>query len=97
MARLCSSCGKALDTVKVPGRGENCQFCNADLKACNNCRFFESSSYNECSEPQAERVTLKDRSNYCDYFEYREDEPPASCPSDPKDPLDKLKGLFKDS
>lgn len=70
--KVCFSCRKALEISGKPGRGDECPHCGADLKCCLNCRFFDSSAYNECAEPQADRVLDKDRSNYCEYFEFRE-------------------------
>ena len=33
-----------------------------------NCRFHDPSAYNECREPNAERVSDRDRANRCEYF-----------------------------
>lgn len=98
MAKICFTCKKELDITGRTGRGDNCRFCDADLKSCLNCTFFDPSSYNECRETQAERVTTKDRSNYCDYFEFAESGTTGITASHDKaeDPLDKLKSLFKD-
>ena len=99
MAKICFSCKKNLDLSGRPGRGDSCPFCTADQKACLNCRFYDDSSYNECNEPQAERILEKNRSNYCDYFEFADSSATDVAMSDGKeeDPLEKLKGLFKDS
>jgi hypothetical protein len=32
------------------------------------CKFFDSRVYNECTEPNAERVVDKEKANFCDYF-----------------------------
>ena len=37
-----------------------------------NCLFYEVDSYNDCREPQAERVADKEKSNFCDYFTFKE-------------------------
>ena len=37
-----------------------------------NCRFYDEAAYNSCRESRAERVIEKDRSNFCDYFEFRD-------------------------
>tara|TARA_R110000868_G_scaffold97619_17_gene268676 strand:- start:5675 stop:5851 length:177 start_codon:yes stop_codon:yes gene_type:complete len=34
------------------------------------CRFYDSSSYNECRETQADRVADKNKSNFCGFFEF---------------------------
>ncbi len=98
MAKRCFSCTKTLALSGKPGRGDSCPFCSADLKACRNCRFFDDSSYNECAEPQAERVLEKDRSNYCEYFEFTEDSgmDESGLGQTKEDPIERLKDLFKD-
>ncbi|MFQ5466425.1 MAG: hypothetical protein ACE5EI_10890 [Thermodesulfobacteriota bacterium] len=70
--KTCFNCGRTLDFAGKPGRGDECPGCGAALKCCVNCRFYDPYSYNECSEPQADRVLEKDRANYCEYFEFRE-------------------------
>ncbi len=65
----CHDCGKELDLPDGSiGRGEECPQCRADVRVCLNCQFYDAGSYNECSEPMAERVTDKSRRNFCDYF-----------------------------
>jgi len=67
----CWQCGHRITSLtgqKVMKR-ETCPNCDADLHCCRNCRFFDPSVHNECRETQAEWVRLKDRANYCDYFE----------------------------
>jgi hypothetical protein len=91
--KTCFSCKKGLDITERPGRGDACPFCSSDLKVCLNCRFYDKSAYNECREPQAERVVEKGRANFCDYFEFRE----SGGEEKNKDTLKKLKKLFGDS
>jgi len=45
-----------------------CDRCRADLHVCLNCTHSDPSAYNECREPNAERVLDRDRANRCDYF-----------------------------
>jgi hypothetical protein len=35
-------------------------------------RFFAKALSHDCREPQAERIVDKDRSNFCDYFRFRD-------------------------
>lgn len=61
--------------IKPPvGRREGCPHCGSDLHCCLNCAFREKEAYNECREPQAERVMEKGRSNFCDFFIFRDAE-----------------------
>jgi hypothetical protein len=69
---VCFSCGARLDAGMKPGRADTCTACDADVHCCCNCEFYDVSSYNECRETQAERVLEKDRSNFCDYFAFKQ-------------------------
>ena len=57
-----------------------------------NCTFYDKNRANECFEPQVERVKEKDRSNYCDYFRFKDD----AGQKDPRTDAQKAwKDLFK--
>jgi hypothetical protein len=66
----CYKCNTELNfsVGEIVGRSAYCNSCNADIRCCLNCKFYNTSNYNECSEPQAERVVDKTKSNFCDYF-----------------------------
>jgi len=66
--RRCFSCGNELEINNKPGRRDECPSCGADLKVCRNCQFYDSTAYNECREPAADRVVDKEKANFCDYF-----------------------------
>lgn len=51
-----------------PHRNETCLQCNAYLRCCRNCKFYDPVSYNQCREPQAERVKDKEMATFCSYF-----------------------------
>ncbi len=65
---VCFQCEKSLNFTDRIGIREECSHCGADVHVCRNCQHYDPSAYNECREPQAERVLEKDRSNRCDYF-----------------------------
>ncbi len=88
----CHHCKKELDITGKPARGDACPHCASDLKVCLNCRFFDPGSYNECTEPMAERVVNTDRSNFCEYFEFRVG---GAGEAGEEDRLKGLKGLFE--
>jgi hypothetical protein len=50
------------------GFRDACRRCGADLHVCRNCAHHDPAAYNECREPNAERVAERDRANRCDYF-----------------------------
>ncbi len=74
MAYFCAHCAKelSLTTGQKVGRRESCPHCDGDLHCCKNCSHFDDKAYNQCKEPQADRVLEKNRSNYCDYFQFRD-------------------------
>lgn len=76
------------------GRKDTCPCCDADLRCCLNCRFFDGRVYNQCRESQAERVLDKDRSNFCEYFIFRDDDSERE-PTAKQAARDKLETLFK--
>ncbi|MBI5017458.1 MAG: hypothetical protein HZB55_18465 [Deltaproteobacteria bacterium] len=63
----CARCGAELPPGPY-GRRDTCAACGADLHACLQCDFYTPGAYNDCREPQADRVVDKERSNFCDLF-----------------------------
>ncbi len=70
MSLTCHKCGKPLsDSFKIMvSRSDICPHCRADIRSCKMCQFFDPKSYNECRESNAERITDKEKANFCDYF-----------------------------
>jgi len=66
--KICQKCKKEIKDDFFVGRETQCPSCGADLRCCINCSFYQPGSYNDCRESQAEKVTDKSRSNFCDYF-----------------------------
>ncbi|HOD34664.1 MAG TPA: hypothetical protein PLR20_00255 [Syntrophales bacterium] len=93
--KRCYRCRKEPGITDRVGRAETCPSCGADLRCCRNCSFYDPGSYNQCREPQAERVVEKERSNFCGYFLFRDfsHDPPG--PVVRSDPRSKLESLFK--
>ncbi len=67
---VCYSCGKdiSLGVKSIVMRGDECPSCTADLHVCKMCQHFDLGSYNECREPNAERVVDKEKANFCEHF-----------------------------
>lgn len=70
MSSKCYNCSKELDLIsgKDVSRSEECPACFASLRCCKMCEFYDTSSYNECREPTAERIVEKEKANFCDHF-----------------------------
>ena len=93
--KRCHSCLKSLGIKTPVGRREICPFCGSDLHCCLNCVFHEMGNYNECREPQAERVIEKNRSNFCDYFVFRDAETKGKGKDFGESKKTKIESLFK--
>jgi hypothetical protein len=94
--KRCFHCGNRLKISEKPTRDETCPFCNADLKTCLNCKSFDPSLSNNCSEPMAERVSDKEKANFCEYFLFRESAVEMKT-APVEDRLQDLKRLFTDA
>lgn len=93
--KICHQCRKEIVDDILVGRQAQCPFCGADLHCCLNCSFYDAGIYNDCRESQAERVLDKIRSNFCDFFRFRQTT--NSSGKGNIDIKDKLEGLFKES
>ncbi|MGY8814646.1 MAG: hypothetical protein ACKVHQ_08000 [Gammaproteobacteria bacterium] len=66
----CWKCGASLADALLPlSRLSKCKSCNADLHVCRLCQFFDTTVNNSCREPIAEKVTDKQKKNFCGYFQ----------------------------
>ncbi len=91
----CNQCRNSLKLEHKISFREECSHCYSDLHTCLNCRFYDPSSYNECKESLAEKVTDKEKNNYCEYFTLNYQK--KTSPEDPTDNLKKAESLFKKS
>ena len=64
----CYACGHINSFLGNISFRANCSNCYQDIHVCKNCVHYDEKSYNECREPSAERITDKERANYCDHF-----------------------------
>lgn len=79
------------------GFRDECAGCGRDLHVCRNCAHHDPAAYNECREPQAERVNDRERANRCDWFRAGEG-PDGSGAADPRgDAKAALDALFEKS
>ncbi len=76
----CTFCGNVMEIVDKVLRKDECPNCGRDLHCCMQCRFYRPGHHNDCYESRAERVVVKDRANFCDYFEFGAD---GCCGQDP--------------
>ena len=65
----CSNCGAVL----TPGFDANGTYpkCQFELHCCKQCRFFDTGTRFECTQPIPERITPKDVKNNCTFYEFR--------------------------
>ncbi len=92
---ICHKCEKEIAEDFFVGRQSQCPSCGSDLHCCLNCSFSELGAYNDCREPQAERVLDKTRSNFCDFFRFKQTQTMTGKAG--FGTKDKLEDLFKKS
>jgi len=90
----CYKCGTDIHiehAERIP-RSEECPKCFIAVRSCMMCHFHDSKAYNECREPMADRITEKEKANFCDFYKFG---PQANPEAVKKDALDALNALFK--
>ncbi|MDA9189702.1 hypothetical protein N9O57_01845 [bacterium] len=92
----CYNCHHSLDLTAGENvlRTENCPHCEASIRCCRNCKFYDAQSYNECREPMSERIVEKEKVNYCDFYLLQPD--PLKEKENLKSVLNQANSLFKD-
>jgi hypothetical protein len=90
--KKCHLCLKGLEIKTPVGRRETCLFCGSDLHCCLNCVHYNIGAYNDCREPQAERVIEKNRSNF---FVFRDAETNGKGKDSGESVKTKMESLFK--
>ena len=90
----CFKCGQTLEETQF-GRQDQCPKCYASTHCCLNCSHYDSTRYNECTEPVAERVVEKNKSNFCDYFKPSNKTRASQPPDSRQDALKRAEALFK--
>ena len=92
----CHKCGRGLNEDFEFGRQDTCPGCGSSTHSCLNCRNYDTSRYNECTEPVADRVVDKEKFNFCDYFKPSQRAPGATgAPSAREQALKAAEALFK--
>jgi hypothetical protein len=92
---ICHKCKNEIAEDFFVGRQSQCPSCGVDLHCCLNCSFYDLGAYNDCREPQAERVLDKAHYNFFDFFKFKQSgKSSGAADSGTKD---KLEDLFKKS
>lgn len=90
----CYKCGTEIhiDHIDRIARSEECPKCFAAVRSCMMCNFHDPKSYNECREPMADRITDKEKANFCDFYKFGPNANPAAAK---QDALAAANALFK--
>lgn len=65
----CWKCGADLESVPRPfSRFAECPECRDELHVCRMCRYYDRRYIGECSHDTADKVLIKDKSNFCGHF-----------------------------
>ncbi|MFW5799449.1 MAG: hypothetical protein ACOCV8_01435 [Spirochaetota bacterium] len=88
--KLCHNCGAEWTEDYKPGYSATCENCGYELHCCKNCRFYDTSRYNNCAEPMADRVSDHEMKNFCTYFEFIDSQRNIDKPKKSRSDFDKL-------
>jgi ribosomal protein S27E len=89
----CNRCGNELTVAAAWSADSTCTRCGADLHACAQCSYFDTSAAFECQKPIAARISPKDARNTCLEFEPRttvERETKSAAPNSARKAFDDL-------
>ncbi len=86
----CPACSAVYEWEGTLGRQTCCPACSAWLHCCMACRFYDTSRFNDCGEPAADRVVDKEVANFCDYWEGSAGTSPGDDEGGAKSELEKL-------
>ncbi|MBI4961990.1 MAG: hypothetical protein HY913_01810 [Desulfomonile tiedjei] len=92
---FCHHCGRSLEFDEKVFRNDTCPDCGSDVHCCLNCVNYDESAPNQCREPEAEKVWVKDRRNFCDYFTLLEGKRSGGGADKAAEARRKLEALFK--
>ena len=90
----CWHCGRPLEKADY-GRENSCLGCGKATRVCRNCRRYAHGRPNDCEEPMAERVTDKQRANFCDWFDPSPEPVAEEAKGSASDLLEAAESLFK--
>ena len=66
----CHECGAPVGVDEPIPRDSECESCRTDLRACINCRHYDTAYNNACRETEADPVPDKKRRNFCEFFAF---------------------------
>ncbi|MBK7142068.1 MAG: hypothetical protein IPH75_08315 [bacterium] len=69
---MCWSCGKPTGITGKVFRNDTCPHCNADMRCCRGCRHFDPTRRFQCRETIESNIVEKEKSNFCDVYQFRE-------------------------
>jgi hypothetical protein len=92
---FCHHCGHVLEFEEKVFRNDTCSNCGSDVCCCLNCSEYSETAPNQCREPEADKVSVKDRRNFCDYFKLQEGAGTSKAADKAAEARRKLEALFK--
>ena len=96
--KRCYSCGTEWKGEPRPGFRAPCPRCEAYIRVCVNCEYFDRSLVSGCRLTTTEPVREKEKPNFCEEFQFVERSAADSAPGGTKkaeSARDKFDKLFK--
>ena len=69
---ICWNCGRPTGIEGRVMRNDQCPHCMADLRCCRGCRHFDPYARGQCRENIDKTIVNKEKSNFCDFYQFRQ-------------------------
>jgi hypothetical protein len=92
--KRCYRCGTEWREEKRPSAKDSCEKCNAYIRCCLNCRFYDEHAHNHCKIPTTEWVGDVGKGNFCDEFTFADRVAEDSQAGEEKQARNAFDGLF---
>jgi hypothetical protein len=89
----CASCA-AIVPAEIDFASK-CPRCKADLHACKQCSYFDTSSRFECTQPVSARIPKKEVNNQCSFYAPRTTVERETSSTKPMDARQAFENLFR--
>jgi hypothetical protein len=93
--KRCYRCGTGWREERRPSPKDFCEKCNAYIRCCLNCAFYDEYAHNHCKIPTTEWVGDVESGNFCDEFTFADrpdDAPKERTGKDAREDWEKLWG-----
>lgn len=95
--KRCYRCGTEWREEKRPSRTDVCEKCNAYIRCCLNCKFYDEHAHNNCTIPTTEWVGDAEKGNLCDDYTFADRPAEDAQAGEPEEAREAWEKLWRNS